>query len=187
MTWLYEQPLIIVVLGVALILGLGAAWSASGRKELLYAIGAVLVLLIAGLVIERLVVTDREAIRGTLQEIASDVQSNDRRALGQHIHSTAPELRKRLDAEMPNYHFTECRVTRIHLIDVDANAEPRSAMAEFNVIATGTFRQSGIEVTDTVPRWVRLHMLRETDGRWTVVDYEHDSPQRMILNQPVNQ
>jgi hypothetical protein len=183
-SWLFEQPLIIVALGVAVILGLAAAWSASGRKEWLFGIAAALVLLIAGLVTERLVVTDREAIRATLQQIARDVRSNDRQAVLRHVHSTVPELKKKAAAELPNYEFTQCRVTKIHKIDVDRDAEPHSAMVEFNVIASGTFRQSGFEVTDTVPRWVRLHMLREKDGRWTVVDYEHDDPQRMILRQP---
>ena len=56
--WLYEQPLIIVALGVALILALGAAWSASGRKELLYACCVAFVLLVVGLIVEKLVVTD---------------------------------------------------------------------------------------------------------------------------------
>jgi hypothetical protein len=57
-------------------------------------------------------------------------------------------------------------------------------MVEFNVIASGTFKQPGFEVTDTIPRWVKLHLLRESDGRWTVAEYEHDNPQRMILNRP---
>jgi hypothetical protein len=160
------------------------AWSATGRKELLYAMAAALALLIGGLVTERLVVTDGEAIRATLLQIARDVQSNDRKAVTRHIHSSAPDLKKRADAELPNYQFTECRVTKVHLIDVDSHAEPRSAIAEFNVIATATLRQPGFEVTDTVPQWVRLHMLREKVGRWTVAEYEHDAPQRMIMKQP---
>jgi hypothetical protein len=27
-------------------------------------------------------------------------------------------------------------------------------------------------------------MLRESDGRWAVAQYEHDSPERMIMNSP---
>jgi hypothetical protein len=181
MTWLYEQPLFIVALGVGLILALGAAWSASGRKEPLYGLAAAFVLLIAGLIIERLVVTDREAIRATLLTIARDVQSNDRRAVLSHIHSSSPELKKKAEAELPSYDFTECRVTKVHKVEVDTSAEPHSALVEFNVIASGTFKQSGMELTDTVPRWVKLQMLREKDGRWTVANYEHDSPQRMIM------
>jgi hypothetical protein len=181
MTWLYEQPLIIVVLGVSVILGLGAGWSASGRRELLYGMGVALALLIAGLVIERRVITDREAIRATLLQIARDVQSNDHRSVTRHIHASAPELKKKADAELPNYQFTECRVTKINLIDVDNHAEPRSAMVELNIIVSGTFKYAGFEGTGTYPRLVKLHMLREKDGRWTVVDYEHDDPQRMIM------
>jgi hypothetical protein len=182
MSWLYEQQLIIVVIGVAVILGLGAAWSASGRRELLYAIAAAIFLLVAGLVTERLVVTDKEAIRATLLEIASDVKRNDHRAVLSHIHPTAPELKRKAQAEIPNYQFTECRVTKINVIDVDSHTEPRSAIVEFNIIASGTFKPPGFEVTDTIPRWIKLHMLREKDGRWTVVDYDHDSPERMMFD-----
>lgn len=184
MNWLFEQPVVIVMIGVGLILALGAAWTTSGRNELLYAMGAAIVLLIAGLITERLVVTDREAIRQTLVEIAHDVQANDRQAVVRHVHSSAPQLKQKALAELPHYQFTECRVTRVHLIDIDSHAEPRSAMVEFNVIATGTFSQAGLEATGTFPRWIKLHMLREKDGRWTVADYEHAEPQRMIMNQP---
>ena len=182
MNWLFEQPLIIVVLGVALIFALGAVWSATGRKELLYGIAAVGLLLIVGLVVERQTITDREAIRLVLQRIAKDVQSNNRRAVASHIHASAKELRQKAEAELPNYDFTECRVTRIHSIDIDDLAEPKSAIVEFNVMATGTFRGPGFEVTDTVPRWVQLQFVKEQDGSWKVVGYDHDSPERMIMN-----
>jgi uncharacterized membrane protein (Fun14 family) len=179
--WLFEQPLIIVGLGVGLILALGAAWTASGRKELLYALAAAVILLFAGLITERLVKTDKEQIRETLQEIARDVKANDHRKVMGHIHSSAASVKQQAQAELPKYKFTEFRITKIHTIDVDASAEPRSAMVELNMVGGGSFHEFGIDA-DHVPRWVQLHLLRETDGRWTVADYKHDDPQRMIMD-----
>ena len=99
-----------------------------------------------------------------------------------HIYCGALQLRRQAEAELPKYEFKELRITRIHLIDVDRQVEPRSAIVEFNVIGSGSER-SGIEL-DHVAQWVRLQMLREKDGRWTVAEYEHDSPERMIVNRP---
>ena len=182
MDWLFEQPLIIVVLGMLLILALGAAWSASGRKELLWGLGAALALLIAGLITERMVVTDREAIDATLEQIARDVKGNNRRALMRHIYSGAPKLKQKAEAELPNYEFTECRITRIFSRDIDRLAEPRSAIVEFNIVAGGNFTYEGISFSDSnIPRWVKLHLVREKDGRWTVQEYIHDDPQRGFL------
>jgi hypothetical protein len=186
MTWLYEQPLVIVLVGVAILVALGAAWSATGRKELLVALGVALALMVVGLVVERLVVTDREAIEATLLEIARDVQSNNQRAVARHIYSGAPALKQRAEAEMPHYRFTECRITRINAVNVDERAQPRAAIAEFNLIASGSFHEEGLEISDaSVPRWVRLHMVRERDGRWAVQDYEHAPPQQMIFERPL--
>jgi hypothetical protein len=185
MNWLFEQPIVIVLIGFVVLLALGAAWSATGRKELLYALGVTLLLIFVGLVVEKLIITDREAIRATLLVIARDVQSNNIRAIVGHVHSSNPELKQKAEAELPNYRFTECRITKIHLINVDARSEPRSAIVEFNVIASGSFKEAGIELTDTaIPRWVKLHMGREKDGRWTVKQYEHAAPQQMLFERP---
>jgi hypothetical protein len=178
--WLFESPLIIVGLGVALIIALGAVWTATGRQEILYALAAAIVLLFAGLITERLVVTDREQIRATLQEIARDVKSNNHAKVIAHIHSSNPALKQKAQAELPKYTFTDFRITKIHTIDVDRTIQPPSVVVEFNVVGGGTFREHGIEM-DHVARWVKLHFLLEKDGRWTVANYEHDDPQRMIM------
>ena len=181
MNWLFDQPLAIVVIGVLTLVALGAAWAVTGRRELVQALVVVFLLMVAGLVVERLVVTDREAIEATLLQIARDVQSNKMNAVVAHVYSGAPELKKKAESELPNYRFTECRVTKIHTIEVDAKAQPRKAVAEFNVMASGSFKTDLGELTDTVPRWVRLHMVRDKDGRWNVQDYEHDDPTRFIM------
>ena len=51
----------------------------------------------------------------------------------------------------------------------------------------GTFSQGGFELSEPhVPRWVRLHMVREKDGRWKVQDYEHAPPQQFMYSQKLD-
>jgi len=187
MNWLYEQPLVVLILGVVLGLATGAAWASTGKRWLLAVFGLVVLLTAGGLIAERMIVTDREAVEATLVEIAADVESNDIPALLRHIYSGAPRVKADAEAELPNYRFTECRVTKVHSIDVDAASEPRSAVVEFNIIAGGSFRQGGFEVSDQrIPRWVQLHLVREQDGRWAVQDYKHEQPQQMMFTQPLS-
>jgi hypothetical protein len=88
---------------------------------------------------------------------------------------------------MPNYKFTECRVTKVHKTDVDAASEPRSAIVKFNIVASGTFRQGSLEWSDTVPRWIQLHLVKEEDGRWRVQDYDHKPAQQFMFGQPLDE
>jgi hypothetical protein len=185
--WPLDQPLYIVIIGIVLGVIVGGAWTASGRKELLAALVAVAVFTTIWLVVERMVVTDQEAIRATLLEIARDVQSNDVQRVLKHVAKANPKIAADAQKELPNYDFDECRVTKVHVVDVDASAEPRSAVVEFNVVASGTFRQGSLEVSDTVPRWIQLQMVREDDGKWRVQSYRHESPQLFLFGQPLSE
>lgn len=184
MTWLYEEPLVVVVVGILLLVGLGIAWSSTGRKELAFAAGMVLLLMIVGVVIERLVVTDGESIRQTLQEVAQEVAANDHRALLKHIADDAPQIKQRAEKEMPNYDFQNCRVTKIHQLIVDTTGQPKTAIVELNVVFTGNFQVGGMPFNNyTGARWIRLELVQDKDGQWKVENYEHDDPQRMIMKE----
>lgn len=183
MNWLLEQPLAVVILGVVLGLGLGVGWTSTGRKEWLFGLAAVIVLTIAGLIIEQAIVTDREAVEATLIELARDVQSNNHQAVLRHIAADATEVQREAAAELPNYRFDECRITKVHGIDVDASLEPRSAVVEFNVVANGSFREGGFELSgQQVYRWVQLHLVREPDGQWRIQRYQHRDPQEFLYD-----
>ncbi|HEX5106668.1 MAG TPA: hypothetical protein VFV87_22765 [Pirellulaceae bacterium] len=185
MNLLFEQPLVVVVLGIVLGLAAGTAWTSTGRKEWLIALAAIVVLTIAGLVIERGIVTDREAIEATLAQIARELQRNDQQAVLKHIATGATRIRQEAEAELPNYRFDECRVTKVHNVDIDDSAEPRSAIVEFNVMATGSFSHGGFEVSEqNVYRWIQLQMVREKDGQWRVQRYEHDDALRAFQSRP---
>jgi hypothetical protein len=183
--WFLDHPLSIILIGVVLGVFVGGAWTATGRKELLYALGAVVALTVAWLAVERFVVTDREAVQATLAEIARDVQANNMQKVLGHIAKGNPSLVARAQAEMPNYQFTECRITKIHKTDIDAGSEPRSALVEFNVIVTGAFSQGGFEASGRYARWVQLQLIREADGKWRVQNYDHAPPQEFLFGEPL--
>jgi hypothetical protein len=183
-----DQPIYIALFGLLLAVVAGGIWTTTGRKAWLLVVGFVIVVTAGLLVVERLVVTDREAIRQTLADLARDVKSNTVSQVVAHIDPASTEVINEAQREMPNYQFTDCRITKVHEIKVDAGAQPRTAVVEFNVVASGTFRQGSMELADSsVPRWVRLNLVRDDSGAWKVTDYTHDAPQRMIFAQPLDE
>jgi hypothetical protein len=182
MTWLMQSPLAIVLIGALLCVVMAVAWVSTGRREPLYGLAALLGLTALLLVAERFVITDREAIEATLHVIAADVKSNNRPAVLGHIYSGAPELAQRARAEIGNYEFTECKVTRIDKIEVNTADQPRSAVAEFNVYVSGTFRVQGAAASGNYWRFVHLKLRKEADGRWRVEDYSHSEPTSFLFD-----
>lgn len=177
MNWIFDRPAYVALLGVVLCVPIAIAWVMSGKKEVLYALAAAFAVMVALLITERIVVTDREAIEATLQQIARDVQSNDLAAVQKHVYSGAPALQGKVRGELPNYRFTECRITSQPEIEVNAKDEPRSATASFLAAAAGEFKAQGMSITASkeapIRRHITLHMRREADGRWGVEDYSH--------------
>lgn len=186
MNWLLDRPLFIVLWGVVICIPIAIGWVASGRKEVLYGLIAALVLVAGLLITERLVTSDREALEITLQQIARDVESNDPQAVLGHVYSGAPALKAKAQQELPNYQFTQCRITRVHEIVVNSQDQPKSAVIQFNVAAAGSFKAEGMELTASkeqpIMRYVELKMRQEADGRWTVEDYSHAEPQAFMFD-----
>jgi hypothetical protein len=182
MNWIFDQPYLIVLLSVALLSVLAIGWVMSGQKMLLYALIGCGLLAVALLITERMVTTDREAIEATLQQMARDVASNQPNNITRHISPTAPQLVSKANAELPNYRFTSLRITKIHEIKVSDAAQPKTAVVEFNIVASGTFSAGGETLADAdIPRWVQLDLIKDEDGQWRVRDYSHAPPQQMLF------
>jgi hypothetical protein len=188
MTWIFEQPLTIVLISVALLTGIAVSWVMSGHKGLLYALIGCSVLAALLLIAERMVVTDRESIEETVQRMARDVASNVPAKVTQHISPAATELLQRANTELPNYKFESMRITKVHKIDVQSDAQPKTAIVEFNILASGSFRYGSDLISDTnIPRWVQLELVKEDDGAWRIRDYKHDEPLKGMLEQKIEQ
>lgn len=179
MSWLFEPSLsflLTLIFLVVVAMLLAAMWVSTARREPLWGAGGVILLLPLLWLVERMVVTDREAVEATLHAIAADVKSNNQVAVLDHIYSGAPSLKQRAEGEMPNYRFTECKINKIHRIEVNVGDSPPSAEAEFNVYVSGTFGIGGQSITTETFRYVALKLRKEKDGRWRVEDYRHDDP-----------
>jgi hypothetical protein len=186
MNWIFESPLTIVLLGAAALALLSTVWVQTGKSQVLIAMGVVGALLIAGLVVERMVQTDREKLEATVRDIAADVRRNDHAQLYQHIAKSAPELRARAQAEIPNYQFTECTVTKFYRVEVKSDKRPKEAEVEFMVSVSGNFNYQGFQTGDgTYLRFVRLYFVEEPNGEWKVRDYAHDDPSAAMVNKPL--
>jgi hypothetical protein len=138
---------------------------------------AVIVSTFAAVILERVVVTDREQITATLHEIADAVRRNDvETALG-YVYSGAPQVRSQAAAELARYEFTEVDIKRNLEIEVFPKANPPRAVAEFNVTVQLSIRDT-LYTNRRIPRWVQATFYQEADGTWRVGGYQHDEPTR---------
>ena len=173
MTWVFEQPHYIAILGVATLAVLGFGWMQTGYRALLYGTIGVAVLTVLLLVVERLVQTENEEIEAALEQMAADVQRNDLPDVLRHISAMAPATRAQARAEFPRYNFSRVKVKRNLTVTIDEQQEPRTAVVSFNVVVTGydrSFRSSF-----HVPRFVTVTLVRE-DGEWRFLDTPTSRP-----------
>ncbi|MBP90799.1 MAG: hypothetical protein CMJ64_29495 [Planctomycetaceae bacterium] len=179
MIWLTEDPAPILVLGTLTAILLGAIWLQSGHRALLYSAIVVILLTAGGFLIERWIVTPREEIAETMQQIARDVESNDVSLMVKHLHSTLAALRERASQEMSSHDFHDVKIKRNLRMVVFDDETPARATAEFNVVVIVSDR-SGMFQNRRVPRFMQVTFLRE-DGAWRVSDYHHSDPRDGLL------
>ncbi|QDV24329.1 hypothetical protein [Aureliella helgolandensis] len=170
-SFLYESPVLLTVCGLTLVVLAALFWTQTGNRPTLYAAGLLAALTLILLLISLQVVTPREEIKGILDEVAAALESNDREKVYSYIHPNAQPTVQQARTELPNYEFQRARVTRIKLISVNPSTQPRSAIAEFNVVVNLSTQGQQINV----PRFIKVYFM-ENNGRWLVTDYEHHSP-----------
>jgi hypothetical protein len=167
MTWLVEDRWTIII-GTAIVALLMTiiAWK-TGRSVLLLA--TVGVALVGGLLvlIEWLVVTDRETVYDTIDQIAAAVEANDLAAMSEFISTgtDAAAMPHEVRAAMASRSFREIHVSRERKIVINRHTSPPKATATFTAWAQlGEFR--------TPPQKVKLTFRLEGD-RWRVTKFSY--------------
>lgn len=178
--WILDNdynPALLIFLVVFVCLAVFVAWIQSGKKEVLYALGIVALIGLALIIYERVTLSDREAIEATLLRIARDLETNNRQAVYDSIHSAAPNIRAQAEGELPKYTFSQCRISKIDDTKVTGTTPPKAAIVEFYIIASGSFAKGGdVFGGEGIRRLITLEMEQEKDGQWKVVNYSHRAP-----------
>jgi hypothetical protein len=169
MAWLVEDPLMILIVGAAVEAVLLIALVNTGRGELLYAMIAVGVVVAALLMVERLVVTDRERVQQTLHSAAKALETNDVEAVIAHIAPDAAPMRHQVRAILPLVEVREARISGLKITFNELTIPP-TATAEF------VGRVNARWLHGTAPRdqyLARFTVTLEPVGdRWLMTDYQ---------------
>ncbi len=173
MTWLQEDPLYIVLTGTLLIGGFGGFGWVTGKGWLWGLAGLSLLAMVVLLLIERRTVTDREQLHRTLEEMVVCVRNNDVAGLAGFISPSRQDTLEQLNAEMPQYKFHGCSISRRDEPKFDQNASPPRAVMDFAAFVNVDARQSQYDYNGTVTRGVTLTFEKEADGKWRVIEYSH--------------
>jgi flagellar motor component MotA len=174
MTWLFENPTTVLVLGAVTAVIFGAIWLQTGRKIELYVMLAILACTVGLVGVGRFWKSDAQQVKATIQQVARDVERNDVDAVLAHLHPSMDEVRQRAANEMPHYSFEQVKVKSNLAVELFLDESPPRAEATFNVVVIGS-DTSGLINGRRVPRFMRLTLLKEGDA-WRISDYQHDDP-----------
>jgi hypothetical protein len=180
MSGLFEDPTLPVVLGIITAVILGFVWLQTGRRPFIYGLSAVIVLTILVIVIERVVVTDREEVDSVLRQAARAVEKNELAGVLRLIHPESPGMRAQAEAEFPKYKFESVSIKQNLKITLDQPGDANEAEATFNVMVIGSDRAGTMEHV-RVPRYVIVKFRKDGDT-WKAYSYEHHDPREGLLD-----
>ena len=179
MNWLDQNAIWLVLACVVAAAILAGGWLQTGRRVLVLAAALPILLALALLIVQQLVVTDREQVEATLHEIAGHVRRNDLDAVLRHVDPQSPRVADQARSEFPRYEFDEVTIKRNLEVTVDRRQQPPKAVAEFNVTVLVS-EKAGAFQKQRVPRFAVVTFLLR-DGKWRVSDYRHFPPTQGML------
>ncbi|HEV7221105.1 MAG TPA: hypothetical protein VGN42_00290, partial [Pirellulales bacterium] len=110
MSWLFEDPTTLLVAGVLIEALLAVALINSRQTKLAWAMLGVMALMILGLSIERLVVTDYEQIETVLDATAASLAANDVEGVLAKIDPQAAGMRQQVQATLGHAHVNAAHI-----------------------------------------------------------------------------
>ena len=166
----FEQPLYAVFLGVLVEAVLVMVYLQSGKRWLISVMLLVALLAGGGVMLERMVVTDRETVEATMTQIVADIESNDASLVLAHIAKEATKKRAESQRILAMVKFRSVEIRRIIKIETMPELSPPQAKANFTVKPVVSDSSGTIE-DFPAPRRLEVTFVKEGDA-WRILDYE---------------
>lgn len=171
MYWLTENAFQPLMLGLLVAMATGAFGYVLNQRKLI-AVCVVTLLLTSGIVVtEQLIVTHKEQLEMDINSMAAALSRNDQQTVLNYVDPSYDELINRIRNEMPDIDF---RSVTINNLLIHHEPQATTAQLEFiaRVAADATRSRYGAEGTGVVS--VSLDYELGDDGRWRIVNYDHD-------------
>jgi hypothetical protein len=174
LSWLFEDPTTLIVAGVLIEVLLAVVLYNTGRGAVVGAMVAVLVVVGLGVLIERIVVTDREQVADTLAGVASAAQANDVEEVLSFIDPASTGMRASVRMALGSARISEVRIYDL-VVEVNEESNPPKAQAEFTGRVKGHYRGEAGSGEGMLLRKFTVNFRRQGD-RWLMTDYEDRGP-----------
>jgi len=168
-----EDPKLLIAAGVLIEALLAVALVKSGRAVLIAVMVGVFAIVLAGVVVERMIVTPREEVETTLYTAARQVEHNDVEGVLSHVDPAAADFRAAVRSWLPQIRVHDVAIRSLR-IAVNQRKNPPTARADFVGRVHGDFNETGFDQT-TVLRQFSVE-FRKQGQRWLMTGYQDREP-----------
>jgi hypothetical protein len=165
----FESPMPVIFLGIVIEAVLGIALFTTRRGVLLLPMAVVVLLVLGGVWLERVIVTETERVEATLDDVADALKANDLSKLYTYISPAARYTRDRAAWALGYIEVTDAKIRNL-AVTINRLTSPATAEAKFDGIIF--FRGKRVEVGGRDRYPARFTVQLELDGdRWLVTDH----------------
>jgi hypothetical protein len=175
MTMFLEDPLPIILVGIVVVAVLAFAYVNVRRGALLWAIAATLAVVLVGVAVERLVVTDREQVEATLDGVIEAMEADDwERLKRDYIAPGATYTLQRAEFARGLIAVISAKANRLE-VTVNPLTSPPTAEAQFTGVISYRLRDPANQFPYDyyVARFV-VELQKEGD-RWMISNHEEQT------------
>jgi hypothetical protein len=168
-TWLFENPIAILSVGAMLAVLATVVHLQLRTKGSLITVFAVVLATAMLLAVERLIVTPREEVEQTLDDLAKRITANDLPGVVTFIEPGAKQVRADAESLMPLVTVHRASILGTPEIDVDMVSTPPTATVDCQGLVEVTVKQNGIK--GPYMDRVQIHFVREGEC-WLIDSYK---------------